>query len=142
TNGITVKSAQPPYLVVDIDEYGEEIVPVRPSPDMADLLAEQTRFDPPTVRIRAPKKVLERAAKDNQLFVYADLSKHEEIKTRTGPYTIDNVPVVWPAPPMPGQPLIVRKEDASLTPTTQPLIARKENVYLTPTLVKAMLEIK
>jgi hypothetical protein len=125
-NGITVKNAQPPYLVVDIDEFAEEVVPVRPSPEMADLLAEQTHFDPATVTIRAPKTALEKAAKDKQLFVYADLSKHDEIKTRTGPYTIDNVPVYWPAPAAPGQ----------------TAGARKENVFLTAPAVKAILEIK
>jgi hypothetical protein len=125
-NGITVKSAQPPYLVVDIDSFEEEVVPVRAPPEIAQLLGEQSHFDPSTIKIRAPSKVLERAAADKQLFVYADLSKHDEIKTRTGPYTIDNVPVYWPGPPTPGQ---------SAT-------ARKENVYLTPPTVKALLEIK
>jgi hypothetical protein len=114
-NGITVKSAQPPYLVVDIDTYEEREVPVKPSPDVAGLLTDQTHFTPDTIKVRAPKSLIETESK-HSLFVYADLSNRDEIKTRTGLFKIDSVPVYWPG--------------------------QRENVHLTPTSITATLDIK
>ena len=127
-NGITVKSAQPTYLVVDIDKFDTVEVPVKAPPEVAGLLSAGTRFEPATVLIRAPQAMLEKARGDNQqgLYVYADLSKRTELKTRTGAYVIENVPVYWPSPAPPGQ----------------PAGQRKENVFLTPVTVRANLDIK
>jgi hypothetical protein len=115
-NGITVKSAQPPYLSVDIDEYDRRSVPVKAPPEIADMLTDQTRFVPDVVEIRAPQQILKRAEAAGPLFVYADLPKREELKTKTGAVTFDNVPVYWPG--------------------------QRENVTFTPSTVSAKLDIK
>jgi hypothetical protein len=115
-NGITVKSAQPPYLSVDIDTYDKRMVPVRAPKELADLLSDQTRFVPDAVEIRAPHTLIEEAEAAGPLFVYADLPKREELKSKTGPVTIDSVPVYWPK--------------------------ARENVTFTPAIVSAKLDIK
>ena len=107
-NGITVKSAQPPYLSVEIDVFDRRSVPVRPPPEIASMLSEQTRFVPDAVEIRAPKQEIEKAQSDGTLFVYADLPKRDELKTKTGAYSVENVPVYWPG----------HRENVSLTPLT------------------------
>lgn len=115
-NGITVKSAQPPYLSVDIDTYDKRTVPVRAPKELADLLSDQTRFVPDAVEVRAPQQLIDEAEAAGPLFVYADLPKREELKTKTGPVTIDSVPVYWPK--------------------------SRENVTFTPATVTAKLDIK
>ena len=117
-NGITVKSAQPPYLSVDIDEYEKRVVPIRVPPDLAGLLSDQTRFVPDMVEIRAPKQAIEKAEANNQLFVYPDLPKRDELKTRTGTITLENVPVYWPDYAPDGRQLSRRREHVSYTPRT------------------------
>jgi hypothetical protein len=115
-NGITVKSAQPPYLSVDIDYYKKVTVPVRAPKELGDLLSDQTRFVPDAVEVRLPNQLLEQAEAAGPLFVYAALPKREELKTKTGPVAIDSVPVYWPGKP--------------------------ENVTFTPATVTAKLDIK
>jgi hypothetical protein len=107
-NGITVKSAQPPYLSVDIDVFVRRSVPVRAPAEIAGMLSDQTRFVPDAVEIRAPKQEIEKAEADGSLFVYADLPKRDELKTKTGFYAVENVPVYWPG----------HRENVSLTPLT------------------------
>jgi len=107
-NGITVKSAQPPYLSVDIDVFERRSVPVKAPPEIAAMLSDQTRFVPDAVEIRAPKQEIDKAEADGTLFVYADLPKRDELKTKTGFYPVENVPVYWP----------VLRENVSLTPLT------------------------
>jgi hypothetical protein len=107
-NGITVKSAQPPYLSVDIDVFETRNVPVRPPPEIAGMLSDQTRFVPDVVEIRAPKLDLEKADAEGALFVYANLPKRDELKVKTGLYSVENVPVYWPR----------QRENVSLTPLT------------------------
>lgn len=115
--GITVKSAQPPFLVVDIDEYEEREVQVRPPPDAAKLLTEQTRFVPANVYVRAPSQVIKAAEAAGQLFAYADLAKRDEWKSKPGTkQPLDNVGVYWPF--------------------------AKENVTLSPSSVTANLDVK
>jgi hypothetical protein len=94
-NGITVKGAQPPYLVVDIDSYREVDVPVKAPPEVENQLTDQTFFVPSIVKLRAPSQVLDEAEKANALVVYADVSRREEFKTKTGLQKLDNVPVYW-----------------------------------------------
>jgi hypothetical protein len=117
-NGITVKSAQPPYLSVDIDEYDKRMVPLRIPPELAGMLSDQTRFVPDMVEIRAPKQAIEKAEANNQLFVYPDLPKRDELKTRTGAVTLENVPVYWPDFAPDGHPLTSRREHANYSPQT------------------------
>jgi hypothetical protein len=107
-NGITVKSAQPPYLSVDIDIFERRSVPVKAPPEIAGMLSDQTRFVPDAVEIRAPKQEIEKAEADGSLFVYADLPKRDDLKTKTGFYPVENVPVYWPG----------HRENVSLTPLT------------------------
>jgi hypothetical protein len=108
-NGITVKSAQPPYLSVDIDKYDRRTVPVKAPPEIARMLSDQTRFVPDVVELRAPRQELEKAEAAGPLVVYADLlPKREELKTKTGAYSVDNVPVYWPK----------QRENVSLAPIT------------------------
>jgi hypothetical protein len=115
-NGITVKSAQPPYLRVDIDTYVEREVPVRVPPDVAGLLGDQTRFAPDRVRLRAPKHLIDAADEEKTpLVVYADLGKREELRTKTGVQKLEGVPVYW---------------------------SRRESVTLAPVTVTATLDIK
>jgi hypothetical protein len=116
TNGITVKSAQPPYLVVDIDTYEERDVQVKPAPEIAGMLSEATTFSPGMVKLRAPKSMIDSAGKD--LVVYANLANRKELKSAVGAQklTLDSVPVFWGA--------------------------RRENVYISPAMVTANLDIK
>src|SRR5258706_7598689 len=107
-NGITVKSAQPPYLSVEIDSYERRNVPVKAPPEIAGMLSDQTRYVPDMVEIRAPKLELEKAEAEGALFVYANLPKRDELKTRTGFYPVENVPVYWPK----------QRENVSLMPLT------------------------
>jgi hypothetical protein len=107
-NGITVKSAQPPYLSVEIDSYERRNVPVKAPPEIAGMLSDQTRFVPDMVEIRAPKLELEKAEAEGALFVYANLPKREELKTKTGFYAVENVPVYWAK----------QRENVSLMPLT------------------------
>jgi hypothetical protein len=60
--------------------------------------------------------VLEEAQAAGPLFVYAALPKREELKTKTGPVTVDSVPVYWPS--------------------------KRDNVTFTPATVTAKLDIK
>lgn len=117
SNGITVKSAQPPYLVVDIDTYEEREIPVAAPPEVAGLLSDQTRFSPDTVKVRAPKALFESQPKQ-PVFVYADLAKREELKTTTGQLKLESVPVYWGSG------------------------SGRENVHLSPATVTANLDIK
>lgn len=115
-NGITVKSAQPPYLVVDIDTYDEQDAIVKAPPEVAKLLSDKTQFNPGTVKVRAPKSLFENASKE-PIFVYADLSNREELKTTaTGTIKLDGIPVYWPG--------------------------HRENVHISPFTVIANLDIK
>lgn len=95
-NGITVKRAEPPYLVVDIDTYEEINVPIRPSPESAKLLAGKPSFVPDGVKLRAPKSLIE--SHPDELFVYADLANRPELKSTTSAVkvTLDSVRLYWP----------------------------------------------
>lgn len=107
-NGVTVKSAQPPYLSVDIDTYEEREVPVRPPPDLASLLGEQTRFAPDTVKIRAPKQFVDQAEESKRpLVAYADIGKRDELRTKTGVQRLEGVGVYW-----------IHRENVTVTPST------------------------
>ena len=94
-NGITVKSAQPPYIYVAIDSFQEVDVPVKAPPDAENQLSDQTYFVPPTVKVRAPSQLIDAAKQSNSLAVYADLSKRDEFKTKTGSVKLENVPLYW-----------------------------------------------
>jgi hypothetical protein len=94
-NGITVISAQPPYLVVAIDTYADVDVPVRPSPEAAKLLSGKPHFTPETVKLRAPKSVID--SHPDELFVYADLANREDLRSTTTPAAVkvDAVRLYW-----------------------------------------------
>jgi hypothetical protein len=119
-HGITVKSAQPPYLYVGIDTYQEVDVPVKAPPDVQRQLSDQTYFTPGVVKLRAPTELIERATAAGELAVYADVSKREEFRTKTGPQKLDNVPVYW----------MLNKE------------VQREYVTVTPVAVTANLDIR
>lgn len=106
--GITVKSAQPPYLYVDIDTYEEREVPVRPPPDVAKLLGDATLITPSQVRLRAPSQLFKTVPAE-QLVVYADLANRPELKNNKSgqPIKLDSVPLNW-----------VHKEHVTITPPT------------------------
>jgi hypothetical protein len=108
-NGITVKRAEPPNLVVDIDTFEDRTdVQIRPSPESAKLLAEKPAFVPDTVNLRAPKSVIE--SHPDELFVNADLANREELKstTNSGKVTLDRVRLYWP----------VSRDNVHITPQT------------------------
>jgi hypothetical protein len=111
-NGITVKSAQPPYLVVDIDSYREVDVPVKAPPEIESQLSDQTYFNPSIVKLRAPSQLVDEAEKANALVVYADVAKREEFRTKTGLQRFENVPLYWVVR---GQ---IQREHVSLAPLT------------------------
>jgi hypothetical protein len=94
-NGITVKSAQPPYIYVAIDSFEDVDVPVKAPPDVEKQLTDQTYFVPSTVKVRAPSQLIEAARQGNGLAVYADVSKRDEFKTKTGQVKLENVPLYW-----------------------------------------------
>ncbi|HEY7116988.1 MAG TPA: hypothetical protein VH475_10400, partial [Tepidisphaeraceae bacterium] len=56
---------------------------------------DQTYFVPSTVKLRAPSQVIDDAEKKQPLAVYADITKREEFKTRTGTQKLENVPLYW-----------------------------------------------
>ncbi|MEZ0267350.1 MAG: hypothetical protein ACAI43_21665 [Phycisphaerae bacterium] len=93
-NGITVKSCQPPYIKVDIDVIEERDAVVKVPPQVAANL-ENVTFVPRVVKIRAPKRLLDAAEQAGELSVWADLSKREELKKRTGTVELKNVPLYW-----------------------------------------------
>jgi len=93
-NGITVKSAQPPYLVVDIDTYEERDAVVKVSPEVAKLLSEPAHLNPEIVKIRAPKSLFDNRPKDEPLVVYADFANREDLKTKPKA-SFESVPVYW-----------------------------------------------
>jgi hypothetical protein len=96
-NGVTVKSAQPPYLFVDIDRFEEADAQVVAPKELADVL-ENARFVPDTVKIRAPSQLLHKAEADlkgNPLTVTADIAKRAELKGKTGKVDLEGVLVYW-----------------------------------------------
>jgi hypothetical protein len=108
-NGITVKSAQPPYLFVDIDSYEERDLPIKPSDEAAKKLNSAT-FLPDTVRVRAPSQLFKTAEAAGQpLYVTADLSKRELNSGASHPerQTLDKVLVSWQ-----------HRENVTITPST------------------------
>jgi len=117
--GITVKSAQPSYIYVGIDSFQEVDVPVKAPPDAEHQLSDQTYFVPSTVKVRAPSQLID-AAKRNSLAVYADVSKRDEFKTKTGQVKLENVPLYW---------VVAGRE-------------QRENVSIAPLTVTANLDIK
>jgi hypothetical protein len=119
-NGITVKNAQPPYIYVEIDSFKEVDVPVKAPPDAESQLSDQTYFVPSMVKLRAPSQMLEAARQRNELAVYADVSKREEFKTKTGVLKLENVPLYW----------VVAGQE------------KRENVTIAPLAVTANLDIK
>lgn len=94
-NGITVKNAQPPYIYVEIDSFEEIDVPVKAPPDAEKQLTDQTYFVPSTVKVRAPSLLIEKARQEGSLAVFADVSKRDEFKTKTGMVKLENVPLYW-----------------------------------------------
>jgi hypothetical protein len=109
SNGITVKSAQPPYLVVDIDTYEERDAIVKVPPEVAKLLSEPAHISPEIVKVRAPKSLFDSQPKDEPLFVYADLANRDELKTPGKPkVTFESVPVYWGS----------HRENVHITPAT------------------------
>ncbi len=95
-NGITVKSCQPSYIKVDIDQLEERDAVIRPAPAVAKLI-ENATFTPRTIKLRAPRQLLDKAdgEKKKELVVWADLAKREELRTRTGSVELKNVPLFW-----------------------------------------------
>jgi len=68
---------------------------VKAPPDAENQLSDQTYFAPPTVKVRAPSQLIDAAKQSNSLAVYADLSKRDEFKTKTGSVKLENVPLYW-----------------------------------------------
>jgi hypothetical protein len=68
--GVTVHSVQPAGIEVSIDELVEREAKVAVPPDLTNVNA---TFDPPTVKVRGPRGLLDRAAQSNrgQMVVYA-----------------------------------------------------------------------
>ena len=76
-NGIVVSNCQPPTLRVIVDEYETREVPIEPHPSVTNLVGKPI-FEPPTVKIRAPKTEFNRAG---DLKVYADLASVPELSS-------------------------------------------------------------
>src|SRR5687768_16344483 len=90
-NGITVTNCQPPTLHVAVDEYETREVAVQPPPDVTNLVG-QPVFDPPRVRVRAPRSDFDRVG---QVRVYADLSNVAEL-SRPGEHAVTALPATSP----------------------------------------------
>jgi len=121
-NGITVKTCQPAYIKVDIDQLEERDAIIKVPPAIARNL-ENVTFVPRTVKIRAPKRLLDAAESEGkELAVWADLSKREELKTRTGNVELKNVPLAWDhrenvtlSSPVADATVIIRASDVQFT---------------------------
>lgn len=94
-NGLTVKSAQPPYLFVDIDLYEERDVAVKLPASVKNVLSEEARFDPQTVKLRAPAQLIKRAEAAGPLAVYAELAGRPELSKKVGKVELKNVSLSW-----------------------------------------------
>jgi hypothetical protein len=76
-NGIVVSNCQPPTLRVMIDEYDTREVPIEPPPSVTNLVGKPI-FEPPKVKIRAPRSEFDRAG---DFKVYADLGAIPELSS-------------------------------------------------------------
>lgn len=128
-NGLTVKSAQPPYLFVDIDTYEERDVPVKLPAKVKGLLSEDARFDPQTVKLRAPAQVMKRAEAAGPLGVYADIAGRPELSKKVGKVDLKDVSLSWEfrenVSIHPG----VVDAYVEVKPVDEPLTIAKVNIY-------------
>ena len=74
-NGVTVTSPQPESIEVYVDPVVERNVPVKPQPGFTSL--QPPKFDPPTVKVRGPARVLDEAA--TSLVAFASLNDRPEL---------------------------------------------------------------
>jgi hypothetical protein len=115
-NGIKVENVLPQSIQVSIDTLEPVEVPVEVRPNEAERLSSRPVFTPATVKLRAPKQVIESYQAKGELKVYADLSLLDVLQQ---PGTHENVPNI---------PLVTLVQD--------------DNVSLSQTTVKGSIEVK
>jgi hypothetical protein len=93
-NGITVKSCQPPFLKVRVDVMKDDELKVVATPEIRRLLKEDPVFSPPTVRVRGPSQHFEDAMYNSKYYLEAQIPA-EQLKNKTGPVTLESVPIKW-----------------------------------------------
>lgn len=94
SRGIRVVNCQPPILVIAVDEYEEEEVPVVVPPSVTNLAAPAV-FSPATIRLRAPSEEIDRIRADGPLQAFADIERFPELNT-PGNHTLSTVRVFIP----------------------------------------------
>lgn len=88
--GISVKDISPRTLRVDIDDFETRSLEVRAPQDLPS--AQDVRFIPATVKVRAPSHLFKDADAAKQLYVVADLSKLD-VLNQPGHHDVSGVPV-------------------------------------------------
>jgi hypothetical protein len=98
-SGITVLSVRPSRLTVVIDEQAEVEARVMAAPEVTNLLP-TTTFNPPVVKVRGPKSLLDKARQaaeqdGGQVVVYAQVGGLEALKT-PGEKRVAGIPIEPP----------------------------------------------
>jgi hypothetical protein len=88
--GISVKDIFPGTLRVDIDDFETRSLEVRAPQDLPN--AQDVRFIPATVKVRAPSRLFKDAEASKQWYVIADLSKLD-VLNQPGHHDVSGVPV-------------------------------------------------
>lgn len=91
--GVTVEHSIPSNIRVSIDPIVEREVEVKSGPD---YVGTPPAFTPVRVRLRGPESEVERAARNGQLFAFANLSQFTAQLAEGGTQTLRNVPLLPP----------------------------------------------
>jgi hypothetical protein len=93
--GVNVSNCQPPALQIVVDEYEDRELPVAAPPSITNLVAPPI-FEPPRVKVRAPKLAWQRATGEGMLQAYADLAAYAGLNN-AGPHEIAAARIFVPA---------------------------------------------
>lgn len=88
-NGVTVSNPQPEWLEVYIDPIVTREIPVRPPPDQT--FVTPPKFEPATVQVRGPARVLDDMQKEGRLHAYAVIDRAALTTTSGQTVTLPNV---------------------------------------------------
>jgi len=94
--GVTITKPSPQNIHITIDRIVDRELDVQIPSDVSNLVGTPT-FEPRKIRVSGPEAVLNAAAANKQLNVYADLKNFREIQT-PGKHTLDNVPLMLGIP--------------------------------------------
>ena len=77
-----------------MDTLDVQELPIVAPKEVLALLKEEPVFFPPNVKVQAPSQHFEDAGYNRKWYVTAQIST-DQLKNKTGPITLDNVPVQW-----------------------------------------------